>query len=121
MNKSELVDRVANASSVAKRDAENVLDALFDTVKNAVKGGDQVSWPGFGSFKGSQRSARTGRNPRTGAPVKIPASKGMKFTSSSALKELLNAKGAAKKAAPAKKASGKKAPAKKAAKSSKKR
>lgn len=57
MNKSELVDRVANASSLAKRDVENVLDALFDTVKNAVKTGDQVSWPGLGSFKGSQRSA----------------------------------------------------------------
>jgi DNA-binding protein HU-beta len=120
LNKSELVDRVATASSVAKRDVENVVDALFDTVKNAVKGGDQVAWPGFGSFKGSQRSARTGRNPQTGAPVKIPASRGMKFTSSAALKELLNAKSPAKKAT-TKKASGKKAPARKAAKSSKKR
>ena len=115
MNKSELVDRVANASSVAKRDVESVLDALFDTVKTAVKAGDQVAWPGFGSFKGSQRSARTGRNPQTGAPVKIPASKGVKFTASSALKDLLNPKGATKKA------SVKKAPAKKAAKSSKRR
>ena len=120
MNKSELVDRVAGASAVAKRDVENVIDALFDTVKHAVKSGDQVAWPGFGSFKGSQRSARTGRNPQTGAPVKIPASKGVKFTASSALKDLLNPKGATKKA-PAKKASGKKAPAKKAAKSSTKR
>jgi DNA-binding protein HU-beta len=120
LNKSELVDRVADASAVAKRDVENVIDAFFDAVKDAVKSGDQVAWPGFGSFKGSQRSARMGRNPQTNKPMPIAASKGVKFTASSALKVLLNPKGATKKA-PAKKASGKKAPAKKAAKSSKKR
>ena len=120
MNKSELIDAVASSAGVEKRQAESVLNAFFETVRSQAKGGDKVAWPGFGSFSTSKRNARTGRNPRTGAAVKIPASTGMKFTPSSTLKEFLNSKGAAKKAAPAKKApakkaaTAKKAPAKKA-------
>ncbi len=127
MNKSELVDTVASAAGVTKGQAENVLDAFFGTVTRAAKGGDKVAWPGFGSFSLSYRAARTGRNPQTGAPVKIAASRVMKFTASATLKSELNARGgAAKKAAPAKKApakksGAKKAPAKKATKSAKKR
>jgi DNA-binding protein HU-beta len=104
VNKSELVDAVAGKAGVSKTDAEGVLDAFFETVRSSAKGGDKVAWPGFGSFSTSQRSARTGRNPRTGQPVKIAASTAMKFTASSALKDFLNSRGAAAKKAGAKKA-----------------
>lgn len=128
MNKSDLIDAVANATGAAKGQVEGVLGAFFDTLTTSVKGGDKVSWPGFGSFSMTQRQARMGRNLRTGAPMKIAASKAMKFTSSSVLKEAMNSRGGAgKKAASAKKASGKKASAKrtgaakKASKATKKR
>jgi DNA-binding protein HU-beta len=115
VNKSDLIDTVANATDVAKGQVENVLSAFFDNLTTSVKGGDKVSWPGFGSFSMTQRKARMGRNLRTGAPMKIGASKAMKFTSSSVLKEAMNSKGrGTKKAAPAKKAAGKKATGKKA-------
>jgi DNA-binding protein HU-beta len=123
VNKSDVIDRVVGASGVGRQQAENVIDAFFDTVRSAAKGGDRVAWPGFGSFSTTQRKARTGRNPRTGESVKIPASKAVKFSASSTLKEFLNA-GGAKKSAAAKKAAKKAgggakkataAPAKKAA------
>ena len=106
MNKAELIDRVAGAVGVEKNKAEGVLDAFFSTITTSVKRGDKVAWPGFGSFSMSQRAARTGRNPRTGQPVAIKASKAMKFTASSTLKAELNSKGTAKKST-AKKASAK--------------
>lgn len=118
MNKSELVEAVASGAGVSKADAEGVLGSFFDTVKAQAKGGDAVSWPGFGKFATTDRSARTGRNPRTGESVKVKASKAMKFTSSSVLKEYLNTKGSAKKTAakkgPATKGSATKSTAKKA-------
>ena len=125
MNKAELIDRVAGAVEVEKNKAEAVLDAFFSTITTSVKRGDKVAWPGFGSFSMSQRAARTGRNPRTGQPVAIKASKAMKFTASSTLKSDLNSKGAAKKGAAKKKATkkstSKKASAKKTSKSPRKR
>ena len=129
MNKSDVIQDVAGVSGVSKSDVEKVIDAFFDTVRSAASNGDRVAWPSFGSFSVTQRQARTGRNPRTGEPVPIAASKALKFSASSALKTALNPapakaakkgakagaakKGAAapKKAAPAAKAS----PAKKAA------
>ena len=68
------------------------LGAFFDTVTKAAKKGDKVAWPGFGSFSTSKSKARNGRNPQTGAVVKIAASTRMKFTSSSTLKAALNPK-----------------------------
>jgi DNA-binding protein HU-beta len=125
VNKAELIDRVAGAVGVEKNKAEGVLDAFFSTITTSVKRGDKVAWPGFGSFSMSQRAARTGRNPRTGQPVAIKASKAMKFTASSTLKSELNSKGAAKKGAAKKKATkkstSKKASAKKTSKSPRKR
>ena len=124
MNKSDVIQDVAGASGVSKSDVEKVIDAFFDTVRTAASSGDRVAWPSFGSFSVTQRQARTGRNPRTGEPVPIAASKALKFSASSSLKSALNpapAKSAKKgaKAAPAKKAAaagGKKAaPAAKAA------
>jgi DNA-binding protein HU-beta len=124
VNKSDVIQDVAGASGVSKSDVEKVIDAFFDTVRTAASSGDRVAWPSFGSFSVTQRQARTGRNPRTGEPVPIAASKALKFSASSSLKSALNpapAKAAKKgaKAAPAKKAAaggGKKAaPAAKAA------
>ena len=113
--KANLVDDVAGDSGADKATVERVLGSFFDTLVSKASGGNKVAWPGFGSFSISQRSARTGRNPQTGAAVKIPASKAMKFSASSTLKDRLNARGgAAKKAAPAKKAGAKKSAPKKA-------
>ena len=92
MTKSELIDAVASAANVSKADAERTIGAFFDTVVANAKKGDKVAWPGFGSFSTSQRPARTGRNPRTGAPVQIAASTAMKFSASSTLKANLNGK-----------------------------
>lgn len=122
MNKSDLIDHVVQATGVAKKETEKVVDALFSTVKTAVKKGDRVGWPNFGSFSLTERKARTGRNPQTGEPVKIKASKAMRFSPGTALKDFLNTSGGAKKSpakagatkASAKKTSTKKAPAKKA-------
>ena len=122
MNKSELVDAVASKADVDKRSAERVLGAYFETVQTAAKGGDRVSWPGFGSFRSVSRAARMGRtSPSDPTPKRIPASTGIKFTPSTSLKGFMNAKGRAttKKAASTGKAASK-APAKKAAKATKK-
>jgi len=128
VNKSEVVQDVAGAAGVSRQDVEKVIDAFFDTVRVAVGKGDRVAWPSFGSFSTTDRQARTGRNPRTGEPVPIAASRAVKFSASTALKTALNpppAKKAAKKTTAAKKsttaakkspASAGKAPAKKATK-----
>ena len=126
MNKSDLVGKVAETAKASRQQVEGVLDAFFDTVRSTAKGGDRVAWPGFGSFSRTQRKARTGRNPRTGEAVKIPATKAVKFSPSSTLKDYMNSgaakkaggskKAAAKKAGGAKKAAAKKAPAKAPAK-----
>ena len=122
MNKGELVESIASRSGLDKRQAEGALNAFVDAVMDAVKGGERVAILGFGSFNPRSRSARTGRNPQTGAPVKIAASKSVGFAPGAAFKTTLNSKGGTKKAAPAKKsAAASKATAKKAAKSTKKK
>ena len=115
MNKSELVDHVASSASIDKKAATSAVEAVLDGIVSTVRAGQKVSLLGFGVFSPTSRAARQGRNPRTGAPVRIAASKGVRFAPGSPFKAALNAKGGAKKAAPAKAA---KAPAK-AAKSSK--
>ena len=90
MTKAELIDAVAKSADVSKADAERTVGAFFDIVAGAAKTGDKVAWPGFGSFSTGSRAARTGRNPQTGEPVKIKASKTMKFTASTTLKAALN-------------------------------
>ena len=90
--KAELIDAVAEAAGVSKADAERTLSAFFDHVVTSTKSGEKVAWPGFGSFSTTKRSARTGRNPQTGAPVQIKASTAMKFSASSTLKTALNGK-----------------------------
>ena len=90
--KAEMIDAVASESGVSKADAERTLGAFFDYVVDETKKGEKVAWAGFGSFSTTQRSARTGRNPQTGAPVQIKASTAMKFSASSTLKSTLNGK-----------------------------
>jgi DNA-binding protein HU-beta len=90
MNKAELVDKVAAEAGVEKRQAEAVLSATFKAVVDSVRGGDKVAWPGFGTFSVSKRAARMGRNPQTGATISIPASRALKFSQASAVKETLS-------------------------------
>lgn len=90
MNKSELVDDIARRSGLEKRQAESALTALVEAVMDATKNGDKVSILGFGNFVPTSRAARTGRNPQTGAPVDIAASKGVRFAPGSAFKSALN-------------------------------
>lgn len=87
MNKSELVAAIANGSGVTKADANRVLDMFMQTVTDALKSGDQVVLPGFGSFSTGNRSARTGRNPQTGQTIQIKASRVAKFKAGKSLKE----------------------------------
>lgn len=87
MNKSELVEAIASGSGVTKADANRVLDIFMLTVTDALKSGDQVVLPGFGSFSTGNRSARTGRNPQTGQTIQIKASRVAKFKAGKSLKE----------------------------------
>lgn len=87
MNKSELVEAIANDSGVTKAAASKVLDAFMLTVTDALKKGDQVVLPGFGSFSTGNRSARSGRNPQTGQTIQIKASRVAKFKAGKSLKE----------------------------------
>jgi len=86
VNKSELIDAIADGAGISKSQAEGALNAMIDAVQDAVAGGDKVTLPGFGGWSQSQRSARQGRNPRTGEIVQIPASKGVKFSASAKFK-----------------------------------
>ncbi len=90
MSKSDTISAVADAAGVSKADAESVIDAFASVVTSAVKNADKVSWPGFGAFSHSDRAARTGRNPQTGEPVAIKASRVMKFSAAKATKDALN-------------------------------
>ena len=87
MTKAELIEGVAKSAGVSKADAERTIGAFFDHVVASAKKGDKVAWPGFGSFSASQRAARTGRNPQTGEPIKIKASKKIAFRPAKELKE----------------------------------
>src|SRR3954467_4770377 len=116
VNRSELVDAVADAAGIEKRQAEAAVSSFVDAVVADAKAGNRVSIFGFGTFNPTSRAARMGRNPQTGEPVKIAASKSVRFTPASAFKEALNARSAAKKASGAKKTAKKAAKATKATK-----
>lgn len=90
MNKSELIDAIATASDLTKADAGRALDAVLDAVTTALKGGDQVTLVGFGTFLVKERAARTGRNPQTGKEISIAASKVPTFKPGKALKDAVN-------------------------------
>lgn len=87
MNKAELIEAVAKASGESKAAVDRVLDALAGTVGKTLKKGDSIAWFGFGSFAVRKRAARQGRNPRTGATIRIKASKSVAFRAAKALKD----------------------------------
>ncbi len=87
MNKSELVDLIAVKSGLSKADAGKAVDGFVDTVTEALAQGEQVTLVGFGSFLVRERSARTGRNPQTGEPMNIAASKIPAFKAGKSLKD----------------------------------
>ena len=90
MNKSELIDAIADGADISKAAASRALDSVIDAVSNALKGGDQVTIVGFGTFTVRERAARTGRNPRTGEEIKIAAAKVPAFKPGKALKDAVN-------------------------------
>ncbi len=96
MNKTELTNAVSEKAEISKKDAGKAVDAVFDAIKEAVSSGDDVQVVGFGTFTVAERAAREGRNPQTGEPMKIEASKAPKFKPGKAFKEAVNAKPAKK-------------------------
>ena len=90
MNKSELIERMADQAGISKTAAGAALDAATEAIKATLKKGGAVTLVGFGAFTVSKRAARTGRNPKTGESIKIKASKAPKFTPGKAFKEALN-------------------------------
>ncbi len=90
MNKSELIDHVAQDAGISKVDAGRAIDALIETVKQSLKKGEDVTLVGFGTFTVGERAARSGRNPQTGETIAIEAAKVPKFRAGKALKDGLN-------------------------------
>ena len=90
MNKTELVAAMAEKAGLSKKDAEAALKAFTDTVAEELKKGEKIALVGFGTFEVSERAAREGRNPQTGEPMKIEASKAPKFKAGKALKDAIN-------------------------------
>ncbi len=90
MNKTEFVDAVAEKADLPKSDAAKVIDSMVDVIGDALKGGDQVTLIGFGTFLVSKREARKGRNPRTGEEIQIAASNVPRFKPGKALKDSIN-------------------------------
>jgi DNA-binding protein HU-beta len=90
VNKSELIEHIANQADISKAAAGRAIDATIEAVKKTLKKGGTVSLVGFGSFAVTKRAARAGRNPRTGATIKIKAAKVPKFRPGKALKDALN-------------------------------
>lgn len=90
MNKSELVEAIAKSADISKAAAERALGAAIEAVKKSLKKGDPVTLVGFGTFYVGKRAARSGRNPRTGATIKIKAAKVPKFRAGKGLKDAVN-------------------------------
>lgn len=90
MKKVELVEAVAEKAGLTKADATKAIDATFEAITGALKSGDKVPLVGFGTFSVSNRAARTGRNPQTGATVQIAARNAVSFKAGSALKDSVN-------------------------------
>ena len=90
MNKTELVEKVATTADLTKKDAEAALNAFVEVLTGALKDGDKVALKGFGTLEVRDRPARTGRIPRTGETIEIPASKAPAFKASSTLKKTVN-------------------------------
>lgn len=90
MNRKELIESIVNETGVSRAQAQEVLTATLDAIVGSVAKGDKVTLPGFGTFEARERSARTGRNPRTGEPVEIAASTAPAFKPGAAFKDAVN-------------------------------
>ena len=90
MNKSELIDAIAESADISRAAAGRAIDAVVDSVTGALKDGDQVTLIGFGTFSVKERAARTGRNPQTGEEIQIAAAKIPSFKAGKALKDAVN-------------------------------
>lgn len=99
MNRNELIEIIANENEITKAAAGRILTTITETIVRAVKKDDAVQLIGFGTFKQVQRAARKGRNPSTGAAIKIAAAKLPKFVPGAAFKDAVDAKAAKRKAA----------------------
>ncbi len=87
MNKGELIDAIAAKADVTKKDADAILTAILETISEAVAKGEKVTLVGFGTFEVRERQAREGRNPSTGKPIQIPATKVPAFSAGKGFKE----------------------------------
>ena len=90
MNKTQLIEAVAAKADIKKKDAEAAVNALTDVIAEALKAGEKVQLVGFGTFEVKARAAREGRNPKTGATIKIAASKAPAFSAGKGLKDTVN-------------------------------
>jgi DNA-binding protein HU-beta len=90
VNRNELVDTVSDKTDLKKSEASKAVDAVFDAIADALKGGDEVRLVGFGTFSVASRAASEGRNPRTGEKIQIAASKQAKFKPGKGLRDTLN-------------------------------
>lgn len=90
MNKTELIDAVAEAADLTKAESSRAVDAVVAAITKALKDGDAVTLVGFGTFQVRDRAVRTGRNPKTGDTIKIAASKNPSFKAGKALKDAVN-------------------------------
>ncbi len=90
MNKGDLIDKISAGTGINKTQAGAAIDTLVDSITGALRKGDRVALVGFGTFSTSQRKARNGRNPQTGATIKIAARKVAKFTPGAELKKAVN-------------------------------
>jgi len=92
MNKSELISGIAEKSILSKKDAEKMLSSFEEVVTEELAKGGKVQLVGFGTFDVAERAAREGRNPQSGAPIQIPASKAVRFSVGKSLKDAVNGK-----------------------------
>jgi integration host factor subunit beta len=101
MTKAELVEDVARAAELTKKDAERLVEIVFESIIETLNQGEKIELRGFGSFRVRERGARRGRNPKTGDPVSIPAKRVPYFKPGKELKELINDDNPGSHAAPA--------------------
>ena len=90
MNKGDLINAVASGANITKAQATEAVSTVFNSIEGTLKGGDKASFIGFGTFSISKRKAREGRNPSTGATIKIAASNQVKFKAGKGLKDSVN-------------------------------
>jgi integration host factor subunit beta len=95
MNKAQLIEELSSTAEITRKDAEMIVDTIFDSVVRALRGGDRVEIRGLGSFTTRQRKPRLGRNPKTGVRVEVPAKRVPHFKPSKELKDLVNTAGPA--------------------------